>query len=91
MTRRIVPHALTLLLAASVVLLVVTMTLPTAQADTVSINDPQLAQGCPKVERAGCCSCNIQRYKVVDPCNNNAVLSIFCGSPGDCCAFPCCA
>lgn len=90
MTRRIVPQALGLLLAASVVLLVVTLALPAAQADNLVLDDPQAASGCPKVQRAGCCSCNIQKYKVTDPCNGGVTLSTFCGAPGDCCAFPCC-
>lgn len=79
MTRRMLPAVLALVLVVSLGL-TVALVLPVEAQST----------GCPQVEKAGCCSCNIQKYKVVDPCNGGITLDTFCGAPGDCCAFPCC-
>lgn len=95
MHRKLMPLTLAVLLVASFVLVGVSMSTPSALADGVSGVSPvpgaqSLGNGCPKNVKSGCCSCNIQKYKIVDPCNGNIVLGTFCGAPGDCCAFPCC-
>lgn len=80
MTRRFVPLTLAVLLVVSLVMMSVALVAPVEAQST----------GCPKVQRSGCCSCNIQKYKVTDPCNGGITLGTFCGAPGDCCKFPCC-
>lgn len=94
MHRKLMPLALALMLVAAFTLVGMSVSAPTAMADLSTFeatpDADALSNGCPTNHRSGCCSCNIQKYKIVDNCNGGIVLGTFCGAPGDCCKTPCC-